>query len=138
MVEWTTSDIIKGLAIGGILLWLITRKSDAQPNNDLQQSGQMRLIGQREQMQIGIYGWKPLGHIQNFDDLMIGRTTFQPAVQSVTQITEQESKTIEQVPKEVEQISNETEYKNKEVWKIGRNQAGDIETIEVERNARVS
>jgi hypothetical protein len=131
MVEIKMSDIIKGLAIGGILLLLVTRKSDIQPNNGLQQSGQ---IEQREQIQIGIYGWKPLDHIQNFDDfnLKITQTTVQPVAESIEQSVEQQDSQIS------EQTSNvATEYGNKETWKILRNVDGDIETIEVERSARV-
>jgi hypothetical protein len=119
------ADILKGLIIGAVLLLIFTKKNEEQQLDDLRQS------------QIGIHGWKPLDQIQNFDDLMIGKTTFQPVVQSA--VNSQSQQIVDIVPKEIELSSNdETEYKNKEIWKIARNQDGDIETIEVERNAKVS
>ena len=150
MREFTMSDIIKGLAIGGIIIWLATRKSDAQPNDCLQQSGQ---IGQREQIQIGIHNWRPLDQIQNFEDF--NSKIIQPAIQHVkqdiqveqpvsqiaqqdlqveqpvSQIAQQDSQITEQVP------NIATEYNNRETWKILRNSDGDIEKIEVERSARI-
>jgi hypothetical protein len=118
MEEIKTSDIIKGLIIGGILLWIFTRKNDMSMQN-MQQNSQ--------QTQIGINNWKSLDYVQDFDEFNSRLT--QPATVH----------NVENIEQKVEQIDdNSTQYKNKEVWKIGRNTDGDIETIEVERNAKVT
>jgi hypothetical protein len=128
MRNLTTSEIIGGLFIGAVLFLILTRKSESQQFNDLRQSN------------VGINNWKSLDYVEDFDEFNSRLIqSLKPVIKSETQNVEQVSKEVEQTSKEVEQTSNnETEYKNKEVWKIGRNQDGDIETIEVERNAKVS
>ena len=118
MRDLTTSEIIGGLFIGGILLWIFTRR-----NNDMQT--------QMQQSQIGVQNWKSLD-IPDFDDVYSKMTQPVTASQPVKQNVENTEQKVEQTD------NNSTQYKNKEVWKIARNQDGDIETIEVERNAKVT
>ena len=117
-MENSKTPYIIGLIIGVAALFLIFRR-----NNDMQM--------QMQQSQIGVQNWKSLD-IPNFDDVY--SKMIQPV--AVSQSVEQN---VENTEQKVEQIdNNSTQYKNKEVWKIARNQDGDIETIEVERNAKVS
>ena len=120
MRELTTSEIIGGLFIGAVLLLILTKKNERQQISDLRQSN------------VGINNWKSLDYVQDFDDVY--SKMIQPV--AIDQLVEQN---VENTEQKVEQIdNNSTQYKNKEVWKIARNQDGDIETIEVERNARVT
>jgi nitrogen regulatory protein PII-like uncharacterized protein len=126
MRNLTTSEIIGGLFIGAVLLLILTRKDESQQISDLRQS------------QVGIYGWKPLDSIQNFDDFNLKMTqSSQPVIQSETQNADQISQSVEQ--KAVEQIpDNSTAYKNEEKWKIIRDDNGDIAEISVSRDAKVT
>ena len=126
MRNLTTSEIIGGLFIGAVLLLILTRKDESQQISDLRQS------------QVGIYGWKPLDSIQNFDDFNLKMTqSSQPVIQSETQNADQISQSVEQ--KVVEQIpDNSTAYKNEEKWKIIRDDNGDIAEISVSRDAKVT
>jgi hypothetical protein len=126
MRELTTSEIIGGLFIGGVLLWLFTRKSEDRQLNDLRQSN------------VGINSWKSLNYVQDFDEFNSKLT------QSVKPIIQSEMQKVEQIPKEVEQKiieqipDNSTAYKNEEKWKIMRDANGDIAEISVSRDARVT
>ena len=118
MKDDKTPYIIAGLIIGAAALFLIFRR-----NNDMQT--------QMKQSQIGVQNWKSLDNVPNFDDV------YSKMIQPVSQVVEQNI--VERVPKEVEQIdSNSTQYKNKEVWKIERDNNGDIAEISVSRDARVT
>lgn len=120
------ADIIKGLIIGGILLWIITRRNDMSMQN-MQQNLQ--------QSHIGIYGWKPLNNIQDFDEFnsRLTQSVVQPIVQNA------EYADVEQKVANVEQTDiSSTAYKNEEKWKFMRDDNGDISEISVSRDAKVT
>lgn len=122
MRELTSSDLIKGLIIGGILLWIFTRKNESQPINELQQA------------QIGVHNWKSLNNIPNFDDVYSKMIQPVAVSQPIVQNVEQDSQAIQQTEKV---SSTATEYKNEEKWKIMRDTNGDISEISVSRDAKV-
>jgi predicted transglutaminase-like cysteine proteinase len=121
---------ILGLIIAAALFLILRRNNESQSINDLQQSG------------IGINNWKSLNYVQDFDEFNSRLTqSIKPVAvsQSVEQNVEQDLQIVEQKVDHIEQIDdNSTQYKNKEVWKIARNQDGDIEEISVSRDARVT
>lgn len=126
MRELTTSEIIGGLFIGAVLLFILTKKNESQQISDLRQSN------------VGINNWKSLDYVQDFDEFNSRLTqSVKPAIQSETQNVDKISQNVEQ--KVVEQIpDNSTAYKNEEKWKIMRDDNGDISEISVSRDARVS
>jgi hypothetical protein len=127
MRELTTSEIIGGLFIGAVLFLILRRNNDTQ--TQIQQSG------------IGINNWKSLNYVPTFEDVyskMIQPVAVsQPVEQNVEQGSQIAEQKVEQ--KVVDQIDdNSTQYKNKEVWKIMRDDNGDIAEISVSRDARVT
>ena len=121
MRELTTSEIIGGLFIGAVLLFILTKKDESRQLNDLRQSN------------VGINNWKSLDYVQDFDEFNSRLT------QSVKPVIQSETQNVEQIPQKVEQkvSSTATEYKNEEKWKIMRDTNGDISEISVSRDAKV-
>ena len=121
MRELTTTEIIGGLFIGAILLFILTKKDESQQISDLRQNN------------VGINNWKSLDYVQDFDEFNSRLT------QSVKPVIQSEMQNVEQVPQKVEQkvSSTATEYKNEEKWKIMRDTNGDISEISVSRDAKV-
>ena len=121
MRELTTTEIIGGLFIGAILLFILTKKDESQQISDLRQNN------------VGINNWKSLDYVQDFDEFNSRLT------QSVKPVIQSETQNVEQIPQKVEQkvSSTATEYKNEEKWKIMRDTNGDISEISVSRDAKV-
>ena len=125
MKDSDTPYIVVGLIIGVAALFLIFRR-----NNDMQT--------QMKQSRIGINNWKTLDNVPKFEDVyskMIQPVAISQPVEQDLQVVEQGSQKVDHI----EQIdNNSTQYKNKEVWKIERDNNGDIAEISVSRDARVT
>ena len=129
--ENTTFLLLAGIALGAIIAYFIMKNNQPKPQGIVPPQNLY-------------FDWKPLSEIPQIPQIqqpVVEIPQIQPIVQ-LTQPTQPIPLNVPDLPNvkyyQVENIPNETAYKNSEKWKITRNDDGDIDQIEVIRDAKIT